>query len=380
MTNRRANATQREMSSSPQVGALDERPISSGETPSDRPTNRSIAIQIWIIGALAPIALMLIGKFGQYDFAAFWVAGKQVLSGEAASIYSTAATQIYADRLGLGGATVFPYPPHALFLYVPFALIPYIPGYFAWNVVSAGFFYWAARPYLPAAFPPILTILTPAALICLDFGQTGLLFGGLWLLAFRGRWAAVAIMTFKPHLGILSILSLRRRDAFLKTSLLAAALIGASVLLFGVDLWLGFIEHSLAHGQRFTLMKRWLFAGVGPAMAYGMWGWIPFAAAGGLMLARNVNVFTAATASFLISPYAFHYDMPVASLGFGLLIFCHWDSMAVRHRIPIVFGFLSPAIAITGAWWVPPLLLWSLWTQIQYDQGRVADAISGAAD
>lgn len=331
-----------------------------------RPINKSVAIQIWIIGALGPLFLLLSGPYGRYDFAAFWVAGKQVLAGNAAQIYSTVATQVYAEQLALGGATIFPYPPHALFLYVPFALIPYIPGYIAWNLVSSVFFSLAARPYLPDRFPLILSILTPAAITCLDFGQTGLIFGGLWLMAFRGKWAAVSLLTFKPHLGFLSILSLKDRSAFLKTSVLAAALVAASVLLFGAALWPGFLDHTLHHGEKFTVMKRWLFAGVGPAMAYGLWGWVPFAAAGGLMLARNVNVFTASTASFLITPYAFHYDMPVASLGFGILIFAHWNVMPIRHRIPIALGFLSPAIAIVGAWWVPPLLLWALWTQVQY--------------
>ena len=337
-------------------------PPVSGPSP-----NRSVAIQIWMIGALVPLVFMLTGSVGEYDFAAFWVAGRQVLDGTAAGIYDTAATQRYADRLDLSGATIFPYPPHALFLYAPLALIGYIPAYLLWNLASAAFFYAAARPYLPQNFPPILSVITPAALICLDFGQTGLLFGALWLLAFRGSWAALALMTFKPHLGILAILSLRTRGAFIKTSVLAAMLIGASVLLFGITLWFGFIEHSLRHAAQLAATKRWLFAGVGPAMAYGLWGWIPFAAAGGLMLARNVNVFTAATASFLVSPYAFHYDMPVACLGFGLLVFGHWHEMPIRHRLPVALGFLSPIVALMGAWWVPPLLLWALWIQTKYD-------------
>ena len=330
-------------------------------------TNLSVTIQVWIIGALVPLAFILTGPVGKYDFAAFWVAGSQALSGDATSIYSTAATQVYADHLGLGGATIFPYPPHALFLFMPFALIPYIPGYLVWNLVSACLFYWAARPYLPDRMPPILSILTPAALICLDFGQTGLIFGALWLLAFRGKWAAVAAMTFKPHLGVLSILALRDRSALIKTTILASVLIAASALIFGAALWLGFVEHSILHGEKMVWMKRWLFAGVGPAMAYKLWGWVPFAVAGALMLARNVNVFTASTASFLIAPYAFHYDMPVAALGFGLIIFNHWSEMPIRHRLPIALGFLSPEIAIIGAWWIPPILLWSLWTQIKYD-------------
>jgi hypothetical protein len=106
---------------------------------------------------------------------------------------------------------------------------------------------------------------------------------------------------------------------------------------------------------------------VTPAIGYGFVGWIPFAAAGALLLARRVNAFTASTASFLISPYGFHYDMTVAALGFGLIAYLHWDRMPVSHRIPVALGFLSPVIASAGAWWIPPLLLWALWAQTKYD-------------
>ena len=148
---------------------------------------------------------------------------------------------------------------------------------------------------------------------------------------------------------------------------LSLALVAASALLLGWQLWPAFIEQVIGHGGRVGLTKRWLFAGVAPAMAYGFLGWIPFAVAGALMLARNVNAFTASTASFLISPFGFHYDMLVASLGFGLLIFSRWNAMPAKDRIPIALGFLSPAIALAGAWWIPPLLLWALWTQVKYD-------------
>ena len=342
-------------------------PAAGSATRGNPQSNRATAIQLWIIGSLVPLAFIFNGPLGRSDFSAFWVAGNQVLAGEITNIYSTVATQVYSTQLGLAQPTVFPYPPHALFLFIPFALFPYIPGYLVWNLASATFFCWAARPYMPNGLPKILSIFTPAALICIDFGQTGLIFGALWLLAFRGKWAAVAAMTFKPHLGVLSILALRGRPALIKTILLASALIVASALIFGPRLWLGFVEHSILHGERMVWMKRWLFAGVGPAMAYKLWGWVPFAAAGALILARNVNCFTVSTASFLIAPYAFHYDMPVAALGYGLLVFNHWDEMPIRHRLAVALGFLSPEIAIVGAWWVPPILLSALWTQVQYD-------------
>jgi hypothetical protein len=324
--------------------------------------NRSVTLQFWIIAALVPMALMLTGGVGEYDFAAFWLAGKQALAG--ADPYSAASTKIFADRFTNGTNLIFLYPPHALFLFIPFALVPYISGYLLWDAATAGFFYWAARPYCPKGFPRVLAVLTPAALTCVDFGQTGLVFGALWLLAFRGKWAAVALLTFKPQLGLLSILSLKDWRSLAYTFLLAAALIAASMAIFGPSAWVEFARNSIGHTDQFGHQKRWLFAGVSPAIGYGLIGWIPFAVAGGLLLARRVNAFTAATAAMLISPYGFHYDMPVACLGFGLLIYDRWSDMPIRHRLPIALGFLSPVIAIAGAWWAPPVLLWALWGQV----------------
>ena len=330
------------------------------------PANRSVAFQLWTIGALIPLAFIATRQFGAYDFSAFWFAARQVLSGHTAEVYNSAATLAFAERWSLGGPAIFPYPPHALFIFLPFALVPYIPAYVTWNIVTGALFLWAARPYLPTGFPSILVILTPAALISFNFGQTGLLFGALWLLAFRGKWAAVALLTFKPHLGVLSILSLRGWRAFVAAALLTVGILSISVIIFGPGLWQTFFTGSIEHADKIATMTRWLFAGVTPAIGYGLWGWIAFAIVGAMLLAERVNAFTAATASFLISPYGFHYDMPVACLGFGLLIFSHWRDMPIRHRIPIAIGFLSPVIAHAGAWWMPPLIGWALWAQTKY--------------
>lgn len=321
---------------------------------------------MWVIGALAPVTFYFIGDNSQRDFDLLWAAARLALSGSAPAIYGD-VTQILPEGLGWGEGAVFPYPPHALFLFIPFALLPQVPAFLAWDLATAALFLWAARPYLPRGVPPILAVLTPASLICLDFGQTGLLMGALWLLAFRGKWPAVALLTFKPHLGILGILSIRSVPTLLKVAFLALALVAASALIFGPGLWLDFPGQVFGHGARVGAMDRWFFAGVAPAMTYGLIGWVPFALAGALLLARNVNVFTASTASFLISPFGFHYDMTVASLGFGLLAASRWHELPIRHRIPVALGFLSPVIAIAGSWPVPPLLLWALWTQTQYD-------------
>lgn len=333
------------------------------------PFNRSVALQLWVIGALGPLIYFLSVELGKNDFVALWIAGKQALAGEAANVYDLMATGAYASILGKGKATIFPYPPNALPIFMPFSALPYLAAYWIWATASLAFFAYCARPYCDGRLPLVMAILTPASIACFAFGQTGLLFGGLWLLAFRGKWVAVALLTFKPHLGFLSILSLRTRAAFVKTCLLVVIVFAATIVVFGFDLWRSFLEHSIGHAARIDNLARWKFLGVTPAIGYGIAGWIPFAAIGALLLARNVNVFTVATASFLISPYGFNYDMVVASLGFGLLVAERWTVMPIRHRIPTAIGFLSPAIAMTGNWWMPPLIAWALWAQVQYSSG-----------
>lgn len=334
--------------------------------------NLTIALSIWAIAAFIPVALAVRNPLGRLDFNVLWIGGKLALVGAAGQIYDPEATHAIAETIGFNHPVAFPYPPHALFFFIPFAALAPLPALLAWNILTAAFFYWAARPWLPERFPPLLVLATPAALICLDFGQTGLLFGGLWLLAFRGWWPAVGLLGFKPHLALPSILSLRGPAQLLKAGLVLLILVALSIALFGASLWVEFAKHTLGHAAEIGVRKRWLFAGVTPAFAYGLWGWLLFAAAGALLLARNVNVFSAATAALLISPYGFHYDMSVACLGLGLMVFTQWHAMPLHHRIPVVLGFLAPVIALIGAWWVPPILLWALWVQTKYPLARGA--------
>jgi hypothetical protein len=102
-----------------------------------------------------------------------------------------------------------------------------------------------------------------------------------------------------------------------------------------------------------------------PYLGYGVVGWACFTLAGLLLLARNFNVFTAATAAFLIAPYGFHYDMTVVCLGFGVLLFQKWRTMPPWHTFICALAFLSPVLVALGTWIVPPLLLAGLYVQVR---------------
>jgi len=326
-------------------------------------SGRLVLTILCVIGAILPLALTLMRFWaggGGSDFWSFWQAARAVIEG--GSVY---------------GSHIFPYPPHALFLFIPFGMLSFGWGLLFFNFVGIGIFAWAAKPYLPKGFPLVLALCSPAAFFCLFFGQTGLVLSAFWLLAFRGGWAAVAALTFKPHLGILSIFALRSWSDWVRAAALAGFLIAASAVVFGPQIWVDFANAAARHAGLIGVRPRWLVMGVSPAIGYGLWGWAAFGIAAACLLARRVNVFSAATAALLISPYGFHYDMPAASLGFAIAIYCYWERLSVIERAALAAAFLVPVIVTLGTWWVPPILLTALWVQVRLPERADTD-IAGA--
>ena len=100
-----------------------------------------------------------------------------------------------------------------------------------------------------------------------------------------------------------------------------------------------------------------------PYLAYGLIGWLLFACAAITLLFRRFDVFTAATAAFLITPYGFHYDMTVVCFGFGLLLFNSWRKMPAWQTFVCAMAFLVPLIIAVGSWLASPILLAGLYVQ-----------------
>ena len=330
-------------------------------------------VGLCVLGVILPAQDLNAIPFWNRDFLNYWLAPRALWDG--VNPYDLAAYQKYGLSLFPGANPRqfnFTYPPHSLFLFAPFAVFPGGIAFGAWNVVSLAAFYLAARPWLPQRFPHLVALLTPAALICLQFGQTGLLSAAFFLWAFRGSSVAAAVLTFKPHVGFLAAPALLRfgRRPFLMAVLATLLLILTSAFVFGG--WVDFVEHLFGFQGRSLAEQSvvvWVLLGTTPMIGYGPWGLVIYGIPALVILCRNFNVFTAATATFLISPYGFHYDMAAVCLGFAVLLYTYWDEMPVWHKLSATLGYLTPVIVGFGTWCVPPILILGLYVQTRWFPG-----------
>jgi hypothetical protein len=318
----------------------------------------------WLIGTVVGEAVRR--NWTGRDFDDLWVAARMTLRGHAAEVFDIASFQAaFKAMLGVGSTVqIYSYPPHALFLAVPVGAMPYPAALILWDGATLAFFLWAARPFIAQGVPWWVAALSPASLICLGFGQYGLLTSALFLLAFRGSGLSAALLTIKPHIGFLvAVRMLRDRRALLMAVTATIALIGASALVFGREAWVQFLTESVPYQLSRVASADATVRGmqVTPAFTYGFAGQVVFAAAAIFFLTRCFNLFTAATATFLIAPYGFHYDMPAACLGFAYLLATR--DLPLAEKALLAIAFCVPGLVGGMEWVASPFLLLGLYVQ-----------------
>jgi Glycosyltransferase family 87 len=284
------------------------------------------------------------------DFVNVYSAGSLVLEGRLGILYDVEAYRAFQSGLFEGALRHhnYSYPPVTLLYAWLFALLPYPAAWLIWLTGTGALFVQAARPYLrDAGIAGWAAILAPASIVNIWTGHYGFLIGALWLFAWRllPRRPATAgiligLMLVKPHLAVLAPLVLlwrRQWTAFAAAAATVVALVLASALLFGLDLWVTYLgETALLQaamvddvGAFFMRMMPTLT----PALALlGVPVWAAAAAqalaaiAALTILLRHLPRdsgeagLATATATFLILPYAFAYDMTAAGLA-GLILF-----------------------------------------------------------
>jgi alpha-1,2-mannosyltransferase len=284
------------------------------------------------------------------DFVNVYTSGALANAGRLDILYDVPAYQAY--QLELFGASLnahnYSYPPVTLLYTWLFALLPYPVALLAWLGGTGALFWRAARPYLQdVGLPAWIALAAPASIVNLWAGHYGFLIGALWL----GAWSAlprrpvlagvlIGCMVVKPHLAILApLVLLARRDwtAFAAAAATSFGLVALSVLLFGTEIWITYLGETALQQAAMVDDVGAFFLTMMPTVtpALSMIG-IPILAATVIQAivalwafflllrhlpsdSRDAGLATA-TATFLVLPYAFAYDMTVAGLA-GLILF-----------------------------------------------------------
>jgi alpha-1,2-mannosyltransferase len=326
----------------------------------------------------------LIGR----DFVNIWHAGYEAQVAGSDAVYDRDAYRAsLKDRVGIGGIYAFSYPPHMLMMALPFGAIGYIPALLIWTVAGLALFWAAARPWLKeAGLPSWAVFLLPGAIVNLWAGHFGFLIGAL---ALYGFWhaqdrpvragGAFALMTVKPHLGLLVPLVLLMKQkwrATIAAALGAMALGLASLFLFGAGAWQAWLGSTLSF--QFTLVggnqaSEFIYMmptiaraaeAMGVTAAPIQWG-VAIAAIATLIRvhrqasARQLGLMSQ-VATFLILPYVFHYDMVILSLIALIVARQSRSRWYMPDRLICAAAFLVPLMQVPLAkagYWPSPLII-----------------------
>jgi hypothetical protein len=284
------------------------------------------------------------------DFVNVYSSGALVLQGRVDLLYDVDAYRAFQLGLFDGGLQNhnYSYPPVSLLYTWLFALLPYPVALVAWLGSTGLLFAAAARPLLRnAGLPAWVALLAPASIVNLWAGHYGFLVGALWLFAWRLlprrpglSGVLIGLMVVKPHLALLAPIVLLWRREWVALAAAAATSVGLVLLsaaLFGSQLWLTYLTET-------AMLQAAMVDDVGAFFLTMMPTVTPAVAIVGLPTAVTAAVqlgvallavamllkhlprdseqagLATATATFLVLPYAFAYDMTVVGLA-GLLLF-----------------------------------------------------------
>ena len=314
------------------------------------------------------------------DFVNLWTVGKMVLSGLSGDVYRHEDFMAYQQTFMQAdiGLRMWAYPPHSLLLVWPFGLAGYYGIFVIWSLFGLAVLAAGARKFGFDWTETAVLALSPAALQCIAFGQTGNLACGLLLAALAGRslsswWsiASAAILTVKPQTGfLLPLLWILRGRWMLIASTGAATLIvvGLSVAAFGIQPWRDYLGDTLpalsdlerqGSGPFLTMIPSLFISlrllDVDAALA----SVIHFASAGAAVLfliwrlrseenpSRQAALVLIGTC--LITPYLHLYDLSILLAG-ALIVLRGVDRLTGGVRLIVL-------LAVSAGWALPKLVM-----------------------
>lgn len=290
------------------------------------------------------------------DFSNYWMAGQLVLSGEQQDLFSQPVyfahlQEAFGPAYGIHN---WGYPPHFLLVLWPLGMLGYKVGMLFFLAATLALFVFAVlvfrRRFSPQSDRLILFLaLLGYVLMMVDTAQNGFLTAAALLLGLA--WMkdrpvlagfAFAFLTIKPQLGILIPLLLifdRNWRVMIWATIFTILLVGLSIVFFGLNSWYAYLTETLLY-QR-SVMTDWygIFLRMMPTVFGSMrtLGLSPQLAA---LAQWPVSLCTAALVvwllwkeadplrralvvvcgTFVISPYAFNYDMGALTAVAAILV------------------------------------------------------------
>jgi alpha-1,2-mannosyltransferase len=333
------------------------------------------------------------------DFLNTWMGGRSAFFGGPVPWFDV---DVYNRTLQAVLGAPYPlhywsYPPHLILLIWPFGLLPYLPAYIAWCVIGIALYLLACSRKIPRDQLVFLAV-APGIAICVFFGQNGfytaaLLIGGLVCLDRRPLLAGVffGILTIKPQIGLLLpvVLLLQRRWLTIAAAFAtAAAMVVATAMLFGWNIWIEFWQKVVPQQQWLTVHDKGMMLAVVSSVYYGgrllhlpqSVAWTLQAVSSALAVAAVVwtywrprdpalSMALLVTATFIFSPYILNYDMVVFGFVVALLrprtdnskndhwlLIALWSLPATMMLAALLFIPLAPIVLIAFA----ARLIWRL--------------------
>ena len=311
------------------------------------------------------------------DFINSWAAPRLVAQGRLADLFDLDAYWKDVQRLfgAPFGKIAWSYPPTALALFTPFSLLPYGLALGAWTGLGWLAFIASVRSFTGPSHKVVLAIAlaAPGAWMCAFTGQNGLftsalMLAGLSLCDRRPIIAGVLIglLTVKPQLGLLLPFALIGFGAWRTMAAAAATAIALALLafaLYGAAPFIGYFKVS-APFSAWVLSQSWggqklMLVSLTSALTQAGLGFRTALLGQGLFdlavlltgaLAwratsdRQARIALVITASLLVTPYGWSYDLPAFSLIMGLALW-RAETAPVVVKLGLAAGFLAPALS-----------------------------------
>jgi hypothetical protein len=277
------------------------------------------------------------------DFLNTWMGGRSAFAGGPVAWFDAPAyNKFLREFMGVAHMQEYfwSYPPHVLLFIWPFGLLPYFPAFLLWTLLGFAAFLFSVASAGVERRHLLFVAVAPAVAINVFVGQNGfftaaLLIGGLSNIERRPILAGIffGILSVKPQLGLLLplVLALGGHWRTIATATgTVAALVGATALLYGADIWTAYLEKVLPQQYYLQEHQGGLLLRMVPSVFYGArvmglpldtaWGLQTIVSAAGVAAVvwtfwrRRDPVLSTAllvTAIFLVSPYSLSYDMVV---------------------------------------------------------------------